>query len=252
MPFYRTRRPGCIMKLLFLGTRGYIRARTRRHRRHTSLMVSYYGGKIMLDCGEDWLGEWEKLKPDAVVVTHPHPDHVLGLKNGASCPVYATKEAWQEMADFPIPDARVISPRQPAEIGGVTFEGFPAEHSTRAPAVGYRISAGRVVIFYIPDVVYIHDRKAALSGARLYIGDGATIARSMVRKPRERLIGHTPVRTQLTWCQKEGVPEAVITHCGTQIVTGDERTVGAKLREMGAERRVKVTIAHDGMERVLR
>jgi hypothetical protein len=74
----------------------------------------------------------------------------------------------------------------------------------------------------------------------------------MVRKPKEHLIGHTPVGTQLTWCWKEGVPEAVITHCGSEIVAGDERTLGAKLRKMAAERGVKVTIAHDGMERFLK
>ena len=41
------------MKLIFLGTRGYIKAGTKRHYRHTSLMVSYYGKQVMIDCGED-------------------------------------------------------------------------------------------------------------------------------------------------------------------------------------------------------
>jgi ribonuclease BN (tRNA processing enzyme) len=215
-------------------------------------MVSYYGRKVMVDCGEDWLGEWEKLQPAAVVITHPHPDHALGLTGGASCPVFAAQEAWKPMKNPPISDRRVIGLQEPAHIAGITFEAYPVEHSTRAPAVGYRISAGRRVVFYVPDVVYIHERKAALSGVQLYIGDGATLTRSMVRKPKKRLVGHTPVRTQLTWCQKEGVPEAVITHCGSGIVAGDERILGAKLREMARERGVQVTIAHDGMERVLR
>ena len=81
------------MKLRFLGTRGYIQARTPRHCRHAALMVGYYGREVMVDCGEDWLGRWEKLKPRAIVITHPHPDHVRGVKEGASGPVYATEEA---------------------------------------------------------------------------------------------------------------------------------------------------------------
>ena len=39
------------MKLTFLGTRGEIEKRTRRHRIHTSLMVSYRGVDVMIDCG---------------------------------------------------------------------------------------------------------------------------------------------------------------------------------------------------------
>ena len=69
------------------------------------------------------------------------------------------------------------------------------EHSLLAPAVGYRVSAGRACFFYVPDVVFIHERAAALKGVQLYIGDGATVSRSFVRKRGERLIGHAPVRT---------------------------------------------------------
>jgi hypothetical protein len=35
-------------------------------------------------------------------------------------------------------------------------------------------------------------------------------------------------------------------------VEGDERTLGAELREMGRERGVAAVIAHDGMTEVLR
>jgi len=45
---------------------------------------------------------------------------------------------------------------------------------------------------------------------------------------------------------------AIITHCGSEIVTGDERGLAAKLRGMGIERGLEARIAHDGMELVLR
>jgi hypothetical protein len=43
----------------------------------------------------------------------------------------------------------------------------------------------------------------------------------------------------------------IVTHCGSDIVAGDERRLGAALRGWGRERGVEVEIAHDGMERVV-
>jgi hypothetical protein len=119
--------------------------------------------------------------------------------------------------------------------------------------VGYRVRAGQVDIFYAPDVAWIKDREAALSGIRVYIGDGASVTRSMVRKPGDVIIGHAPIQAQLTWCKKLGVPRAIFTHLGSEIVKGDERTLGAEIRKLAKERNVdQVEIAYDGMEVTLR
>jgi phosphoribosyl 1,2-cyclic phosphodiesterase len=239
------------MKLTFLGTRGEIDKRTRRHRMHTSLMVSYRGADVMIDCGLDWLGKFERLRPSAIVLTHAHPDHAWGLKNGAPCPVYAPQKTWRTLKHCDIQDRRLIEERAPTKICGITFEAFPVAHSILAPAVAYRVSAGGRKIFYAPDLVFIGDRPAALKGIQIYIGDGATLTRSFIRRRGKTLIGHSPVRTQLTWCAKEEVPRAVITHCGSEIVKGDERKVGARLREMAAERGIEASIAYDSMELVV-
>lgn len=240
------------MKLTFLGTRGYIEASTPRHAMHTSLLVAYRGRRVMVDCGESWLGRVADVRAQAVVLTHTHPDHAGGLADGVECPVYATWEAWETVGESASNERHEIRPRKPRPILGITFEAFTLEHSLRAPAVGYRITAGRATVFYAPDAVYIHEREEALAGVRVYIGDGATLTRSMVRKRGERLVGHAPVRTQLTWRQKEGVPRAIITHCGTEIVAGDDRSIRARLAEMADKRGVEAQIAHDGWEVVLR
>jgi phosphoribosyl 1,2-cyclic phosphodiesterase len=236
------------MKLTFMGTRGEIEGRTRRHSMHTSLLVSHRDGNVMIDCGLDWLGKFERLHPSAIVLTHGHPDHAWGLRNGAPCPVYAPQKTWQTLRYCAVKDRRLIRERIPTKICGIRFEAFPVEHSILAPAVGYRVSAGRAYIFYAPDLIYIHERAAALKGVQIYIGDGATLTRSFIRRRGETLIGHAPVRTQLMWCEKERIPHAIITHCGSEIVTGDEGKISAELRAIGAERGVEVRIAYDGMK----
>jgi Beta-lactamase superfamily domain len=124
--------------------------------------------------------------------------------------VSAPPTTWQELQHYPIKDHHVIDERTPTKICGITFEAFPVEHSILSPAVGYRVSAGRSRIFYAPDLIFIHDRQDALKGVQVYIGDGATVTRSFIRRRGKTLIGHSPVRTQLTWCEKEGVPSSRI------------------------------------------
>ncbi len=240
------------MKLTFLGTRGEIEARTRRHRMHSSLLVSYRGCNVMIDCGLDWLGKFERLRPGAIVLTHAHPDHAWGLKKGAPCPVHAPRKTWRTLQGCKIDKRQLIKERDPTKICGITFEAFLVEHSILAPAVAYRVSAGRACIFYGPDLLFIHDRAAALKDVQVYIGDGATLMRSFVRKRGDKLIGHATVRTQFGWCEKERVPRAIITHCGSEIVTGDQRKLSTNLRAMAAERGLDARIAHDGMEVILR
>lgn len=88
------------MKLTLPGTRGYIEARTPRHRRHTATLEDYGDRAAMTDCGEDWYGCLHEVRPRAILITHPQPDYVFGLKDVARCPVYAIEEAWQQMADI--------------------------------------------------------------------------------------------------------------------------------------------------------
>lgn len=240
------------MKLTFLGTRGNIEPTTRRHRWHSSLLVSYHHRRLMIDCGSDWSGRLEEVGPHAIALTHVHPDHAGALAEGAPCPVWATAVSWESLEDAPVESRHTLDARVPAEVEGMTLEAFTVEHSLRAPAVGLRITAGASVLFYVPDVVFIHERGEALDGVGLYVGDGATLSGSLVRRRDDRLIGHTRVSTQLTWCGTHGVPRALITHCGAEIVTGDERSLGPEVRRLGRERGVEAAIAHDGMEVVLR
>jgi hypothetical protein len=87
----------------------------------------------------------------------------------------------------------------------------------------------------------------ALREVRTYVGDGASMERGLVRRQGDRIFGHAAIKTQLGWCAKNGVTDAVFTHCGTEVVGGDGRELARQLRAWGNERGLTARFAHDGM-----
>ncbi len=218
---------------------------------HTATLFSHEGSRVMIDCGETWLKKIKRMRPDHIILTHAHPDHAYGLKEGAPCPVWATKQTWKLLDRFPIPKSqrRIIEPYKKKRIGGIQFEAFKLLHSIRCPAVGYRITRGNMRLFYAPDVAWIEKMEKALKRIELYIGDGATITRPMIRKVKgtDQIFGHANVRQQLTWCQKMKVPKMIVTHCGSAIVT-HENKAQKQISSLAEELNVAVEIAYDGMK----
>jgi phosphoribosyl 1,2-cyclic phosphodiesterase len=203
--------------------------------------------RVMIDCGADWLGRLKTVDPTAIVLTHAHGDHAFGLAQGAACPVHATDETWSLIERFPLADRHTVEPRHPFRIDIISFEAFAVEHSLRAPAVGYRITSGRITVFYVPDLAAIREPAEALRGVALYIGDGATVTRSMVRRRGHDLIGHATIGAQLAWCREEGVKHAIFTHCGSEIVRGDARAIKARIFKLGLGHGVDACVADDGL-----
>jgi phosphoribosyl 1,2-cyclic phosphodiesterase len=235
------------MEIAFLGTRGNIERRSRLHRRHSALMVKTVPGRVMFDCGADWTERVFSLAPDAIFITHAHLDHADGLKFGAPCPVYASAETWRLLSSCPVVRRRTIVPKRLVRESGLCVRAYRLIHSLLAPAVGYRVEAEGAAFFYAPDIVAIVEPEAALKGVCLYIGDGAALTRPIVRRRGGALFGHATIRTQLSWCAEAGVPEAVLTHCGTQIVAMDGRTAAARVRRIGKEQGVRASLAVDGL-----
>jgi len=230
----------------FLGTRGEIDVRSRCHQRHSSVLVQFGPTRVMIDCGADWLGRFDSMSPTAIVLTHAHPDHAAGLAEGSPCPVYATKQTWDLIDRFPIEDRHTLPLNKSLLIEGIRFKAVPVEHSVRAPAVGYRVWARGSNFFYVPDVAGLPDVRGALQGIDVYIGDGATFRRSMVRKRDGVRIGHASIIEQLVWCRKVRVRQAIFTHCGSPIVRAGARKMNAALRRLGIEHGIDARFACDG------
>lgn len=219
---------------------------------HTSLLLKHGRSRVMIDCGESWLDKIQDIRPTHIVITHAHPDHAFGLQNGSPCPVWTTKETWALIDSYPISKRNVLSVHKKTKIGPFIFQPFRLIHSLKAPAVGYKIHDKKKSIFYAPDVAWIDKREKAMRGIDVYIGDGATIFRNMIRKDKKtgQIFGHASIRQQLTWCQKEKVHHMIITHCGSDIVT-KETSALKTIQALANERNVSVEIAYDGLKKTI-
>ncbi len=232
--------------LTFLGTRGEIHMRSRRHLRHSALLIEYQNARIMIDCGADWLGRLDAVAPTAIVLTHAHLDHARGLAAGSPCPVYATRKTLHLLRRFPFWDRRELPAARALTIGGLTFKAYRVQHSIRAPTVGYRVSVKKKAFFYVPDVAKLPKPAAMLGGVSIYIGDGATLRHPIIRRKDGALIGHAPIATQLDWCSAAHVHRAIFTHCGSWVMRGDARILNATVRTLGREHGIDASLARDG------
>jgi hypothetical protein len=192
------------------------------------------GDRVLIDCGADCLGKLKRLRPRAIVLAHAHPDHAGGLKHGAPCPVYATAETWHRFETISDPRARDDHPAKASQNWQPHLRGLFGPALIDCPGRWLSHHVRRRCYIYVPDLVSTQERHEVRTGIQLYVGDGSSLIRPMLRRRHGALIGHASVRDQLDWCRDEGVSRAVITHCGSQIVKADVITAspdrGARTR----------------------
>jgi hypothetical protein len=81
----------------------------------------------------------------------------------------------------------------------------------------------------------------------LFVGDGATLDRPLIRRRGALHIGHATIRMQLEWCAAAGVRNAVFTYCGSAVVRSEPREIAGVLAGMAREHGVRARFAYDGM-----
>ena len=204
------------VQLRFLGTRGEIEGKTLRHQRDSSLLLTADSDKLLIDFGENHKETLSQIKPNWILLTHAHPDHAFGLKEGTDIPVWMSGESEKALADFPIKNKQIFKDKAPFKLGSFTVTAYPVAHSTKAPDHGFRIEVGNHVIAYFPDQLEIKDENEALSGVEIYIGDGAHIYRDIRRFSEGKPIGHASMMKQTKMAQQHGVKQIYFTHLGEQ------------------------------------
>ena len=238
------------MRLHFYGTKGYVEESSRAHSGHSAFTVEAEGFRLLCDFGQNRKGLLKKIRPDAVFVSHAHPDHAWGLEEGTDAPVFASAITHEITRDLPLSRRIVLDPGVPEPAGPFRLTAFSVVHSVRCPCVSARIEAGGKVLVYSGDIISFDDPAGALAGADIYVGDGSTLTGSLVRRyPTGALMGHTTVRAQLGWLAKYGVPRAVFSHFGKGPIEMGEPALKDALAKLAADKApgCDVAAARDGL-----
>jgi ribonuclease BN (tRNA processing enzyme) len=239
------------MRLHFYGTKGYVEEKSEAHSGHSAFTVESEGFRLLCDFGQNRKGLLATIRPDAVFVSHAHPDHAWGLEEGTDVPVHASAITHEITKDLPIGNRVTLAPEQPVTAGPFRLTGFPVVHSVRCPCTAVRIEGAGLTLVYSGDVISFERPEAALAGADLYIGDGSTLKGSLVRRHATgALMGHTTVRAQLGWLAKFGVGRAIFSHLGSGPIEMGEPALKDALEELARERApgCRVSAASDGWE----
>lgn len=227
-------------RLLFLGTKGEIEESSPKHHYHSSLLIISDQTRILIDYGVLHQHSLDELDPEAVFITHAHPDHYTWLNEPVDSPVavYLTRETLDYGKHRP-QNSEVIRPGQRFTIGDFDAMAYRVTHSIRCPAVGYRIEVGGKTLVYNSDLVDIVEKEEILAGVDCYVGDGSAIKANLVRRRGDKLFGHTRITTQINWCKKFGIHHIIFTHLGKETIANED---------VFAEEHPEVILAYDGME----
>jgi ribonuclease BN (tRNA processing enzyme) len=239
------------VKVRFYGTKGYVEESSKAHAGHSAFVLEHNGFRLLCDFGQNRKGMLAKIKPDAVYISHAHPDHGWGLWEGTEVPVYASEVTHELLKEMPILNRVRVFTESSVDVGPFRLTPFPVIHSVRCPCMAARIEGHGLTLVYSGDIVAFENPDGALSGADVYIGDGSTLKGSLVRKhPSGALIGHTTIRAQLGWLSRYGVLRAIFSHFGKGPIEMGEDALKEALETLAAEKPpgCTVTAAHDGLE----
>lgn len=202
------------MKLIILGSsadKGFPNRKGKDKRTRSSIAIQNQDKTIVVDAGPDfWMQiAREKIIPDAIILTHSHPDHTKGLyKKIVNIPVYARKETWDEIPRCKVPKNLRKIVKDSFKIAGIRFELFKVGHSPRIQTYGLVIGCNtQIHLVYIPDFTFLPTKaKKNIQKAQTLVLDGSTLDRD--------LNVHVSIKKQLKWAKSWPARKIYFTHIG--------------------------------------
>lgn len=209
---------------------------------------------ILIDAGPDIYHQLQKHRVDsrkikALVLTHAHPDHILGFydlthlynREEKELRLITTQEVLNELRRvhrFPLKPFKptVVSPNEVMVIEKVKVSLFPVEHS-RAPCYGIKMK-GKGVFIYLPDLRRIpRTKRRPLRDADLVVLDGSSLGK------KGQTIIHQSIEEGIRLAKDLHPKRAYFTHLGH--ATAKHEVLEAFVQEKGSRH---FHIAYDGLE----
>lgn len=227
-------------QLKFLGTKGEIEESSKKHKYNSSLLLTKGKFKLLIDYGILHKYNLEKIKPDAILITHAHPDHYSWTKEDikTKIPIYLTKKTF-DYGKFKPENPKIITPNKKFKLKYFTILPYNVLHSIRCPAIGFKIFVNKKTLIYNPDLVDIINKDEILKKVDYYIGDGSCIKANLVRRNKKGIFGHTRITTQINWCKKYKIKKIIFTHLGKETIRKEKKF---------QKEHPEIILAYDGMK----
>jgi len=235
-------------KVSFFGSKGLVEEEGPGHRFHTSILYEYSGKRLLIDYGKENQNNIKEIKPDYILISHAHPDHIGGCSDLS---VFVSEDTKKEIPnlykDFNIDCRTTFRSYKTFKLGPFKITPIPVLHSTRAKTHVFLIEMGDKRVLQATDILGWHsgDRKKYIRKLDLAIIDGSSLTRTLARRKGKdgEPYGHASLQVQLkNWYKPEEVKRIVVTHLGKETLSYGDEILLTKLRKLTE---IPLAIAND-------
>lgn len=226
------------MKIKILGTRGEIKPSAPGHTNKSGVLID---NKILLDIGEP---EYLKYQPDAILITHLHPDHAYFVRHKDPAP------NWTIFAPEGYDNAKIFITYKPFKINGYNITPIPTVHSIKVKSNAYLIEHAGKKILYTGDMISIDKKYWNLLGnLDLVITEGSSIREpGIIRKHKETgaIFGHAGIPRLIKFF-KQFTNTIVLVHFGSWFFKDIEKSK-IEIEQLAQQKEIKIIVGFDGLE----